>query len=122
MYAAETLVGSLSAKSDNSNIRVEWRSLAENQIVKYEIERKSSSGQDFKKIGEESAKGSNYSYTYLDESAYKSSGNQILSNSYSYRLKIVYSNMPETYTSSVDVTHNVSSVKRTWGMLKELFK
>ena len=49
LYAAETLVGSLSAKSDNSNIRVEWRSLAENQIVKYEIERKSSSGQDFKK-------------------------------------------------------------------------
>lgn len=122
LYATETLVSSLNAKSDSSNIKIEWRSLNESQVARYEIERKSPANNEFKFIGSENPKGSNSYYSFTDETAYKNGETQINSNVYSYRLKIVYSNNNQAYTSSVTAVPNVSSVKRTWGMLKELFK
>ena len=57
-------------------------------------------------------------YEYVDETAYKSSGTL-----YYYRIAIVDNSGQTTYSNSVPVLHdNISSVKKTWGSIKALFR
>jgi len=39
-----------------------------------------------------------------------------------YKLKVRYANGITEDSKDIEVSHNVSSVKRTWGMIKELFR
>ncbi len=113
------------AKTDSNSIIIEWHTKNETNIEKFEIER-STSDNCFTKIGTEKAKGyaSNYSYRDTD-SFFKNiiTSNLLAQTIISYRLKIIYSNSNSpTYTEEIIVTQNMSSVKRTWGMIKEMFK
>jgi hypothetical protein len=40
----------------------------------------------------------------------------------SYRLRIVRDDQSAGYSNTVTVTHSVSGIKRTWGMIKEMFR
>jgi hypothetical protein len=63
-------------------------------------------------------KGSNSLYTYVDRSAYKDT-----ESVYVYRLKILEaSSGPSSYSNEITVSHSVSSVKRTWGSIKAMFR
>jgi hypothetical protein len=48
--------------------------------------------------------------------------NDVQNNQLQYRLKLVRPDKSFTYSNSVSVTHSVSSIKRTWGMIKEMFR
>ena len=63
------------------------------------------------------SKGSNSTYTFVDESAYKTSN-----SFYAYGLVIVYTDGTKSDPMRISVTHGVSSVKRTWGSIKALFR
>ena len=39
-----------------------------------------------------------------------------------YKIKVKYNNGTTKESQDVEVSYNVSSVKRTWGMIKELFR
>jgi len=56
-------------------------------------------------------------YSYTDRTAYKTSDNV-----YVYRLRIVESGGTASFSQDVPVTHSVSSVKRTWGSIKAMFR
>lgn len=112
------------AKSNGSAIVVEWKSTVEADVVAYDVER---AGADnvFRYVGSVSAKGSNQSYSYTDEEAFgKRDGNDgtVAKNYFTYRLKVVTSDKNASYTNTVGVVHNVSGIKRTWGMIKEMFR
>lgn len=112
------------AKSNGNSIVVEWKSTVEADVVAYDVER---AGADnvFRYVGSVSAKGSNQSYSYTDDEAFgKRDGNDgaVAKNYFTYRLKVVTSDKNASYSNTVGVVHNVSGIKRTWGMIKEMFR
>lgn len=112
------------AKSNGNSIVVEWKSTVEADVVAYDVER---AGADnvFRYVGSVNAKGSNQSYSYTDDEAFgKRDGNDgaIAKSYFTYRLKVVTSDKNASYSNTVGVVHNVSGIKRTWGMIKEMFR
>jgi hypothetical protein len=105
-------------RSDGDNIVLEWKTRSESSLLRYDIQRKAGQDGDFVTLATVSPKGSNSLYTYIDRSAYKAS-----QSTYVYRLKIVESSgSPASYSSEISVSHSVSSVKRTWGSIKAMFR
>lgn len=113
---ANALLSVFQAHSDGNDIIIEWQTTQENNLKEFVVQRKTANS-DFIDLATVKAKGSNSYYTYRDESAYKSTGTL-----YIYRLKIVDNDNTVSYSADVSVSHNVSSVKRTWGSIKALFR
>lgn len=104
------------AESDGDNIILTWNSLSETNVKSYEILR-GPDRDNLSLFANVIAKGDNSTYSFIDQSAYKSS-----SNFYAYGLVIVDNNGSRSTITHTRVDHNVSSVKRTWGSIKALFR
>ena len=106
-------------KSDNSNITVEWKTAEESSVDRFELERSSGNSDNFLIISNIAPQGNNSEYQFVDRTAYKTED-----AIYIYRLKIIDKNpsVAPVYTSSISVTHKVSSVKSTWGSIKSMFR
>jgi len=116
LSASSIRPGTLKAQSDGTNIAVQWGTTDESSVREFAVERRSSDG-DFVTIAVIAKKGSGSFYEYVDRSAFKSSGTV-----YEYRIKSVMVNGPAEHSDVITITHNVSSVKRTWGSLKAMFR
>ena len=105
--------------SEGDNIILTWQTGEENGVKEFVVQRKAVN-EAFYDLNSLAAKGSNSLYTYVDEDAF-AKGNDLL---FIYRLKMVpfNPNVPPTFSKEVTVSHNVSSVKRTWGSIKALFR
>lgn len=122
LFAMEVDLTSFTARSNGSNITLEWDSSREMQISHYEILRSTENQNDFKYVATVTAKGSPSHYSFVDENAYmKGERPEVSGTVYSYKLKMVNGNKV-AYSDPVSVTHSVSSVRRTWGMIKEMFR
>ena len=121
-YAAETALEYLTAKSDGKVIIIEWRASAEKGIHHYEVER-ASGDQLYRHIATIDARGQMYSYRFVDEDALmKGDKQQIVGNVYSYRLRAIGYDNSSSVSNSVSVAHSISGIRRTWGMIKEMFR
>jgi len=123
-HAVQVTLQYFQAKSNGNSIVLEWKSNAESDIMAYEVER-AGSDNVFRYVGTVSAKGSNQPYSFTDDEAFgKRDGNNetITRNYFTYRLKVVAVDKNVSYSNSVGVVHNVSGIKRTWGMIKEMFR
>lgn len=109
--------GTLQAKSDGNNVTVQWGTGDESLILGFEVERRSGTTGDFITVADVPKKGSNSLYEFVDKSAFKTTG-----TIYQYRIKILKKQGNTEYSAIVTVSHNVSSVKRTWGSLKAMFR
>ena len=108
---------SVKAESRGEEIVIEWNSGGEAGFHTYEIERKSNEVPTYRRIGQIVAKGDNGSYRFVDNGAFYKGDKE-----FTYRVKAVGSGL-EQYSPPVTVSHQVvSSVKRSWGMIKELFR
>ncbi|MFC2103504.1 hypothetical protein ACFLSS_03640 [Bacteroidota bacterium] len=103
-------------RSENEDIRLEWKTSEEINLDKFIVERKSHNS-PYTEIASIEPKGSNSTYNYLDESAYKTNDMVFI-----YRLKIMEIDGTVSYSSEVRVSHSVSGVKRTWGSIKAMFR
>lgn len=125
LFAAESMISYFNASSDGSRVKVEWRTSDESNIQKFDLER-SIKSQSFSKIATIETKGNSSSYNYTDDEVYKTSLNKETqlesSNIFTYRLKIIKKDNSSEYSSNVTVSHSTSGIKRTWGMIKEMFK
>ncbi|MCB0730529.1 MAG: hypothetical protein KDC88_05800 [Ignavibacteriae bacterium] len=105
------------ADSNGDNIVLTWQSTSEQNVKHYEILR----GPDkdhLTVIDIILSKGDNSNYSYTDENAYKTTN-----SFYAYGLVIVDNDGSKSEPMHTFVTHNgVSSVKRTWGSIKALFR
>ncbi len=119
LIAVGNIFLSVKAESRGEEIIIEWNSGGEAGFHTFEIERKSNEVPTYRRIGQIVAKGDNGSYRFVDNGAfYKSDGDK----EFTYRVKAVGSGL-EQYSPPVTVSHQVvSSVKRSWGMIKELFR
>lgn len=103
-------------RSENDKVILEWKSKEEVAVKEYIVERKSVNS-DYFPIGTLQPKGNNSYYTFIDETAFKSLG-----SIYYYRLKIVDFNGSISFSNEITIFHSVSSVKRTWGSIKAMFR
>jgi hypothetical protein len=113
-----TLIDSFVASSNGDSITLSWQTIIEENVSEFEILR----GKDkdnLSAIAVVKAKGNNSQYTFVDENAYKTSG-----SFYAYGLVLVdYSGNKSQVVMNTQVVHdNVSSVKKTWGSIKALFR
>jgi hypothetical protein len=113
-YAGVDLL-KFSARSQNGNVVVSWQTVTESNLKHFVVERKTVNG-SFIELGNVAPR-SDKNYEYVDQSAFKTS-DQL----YVYQLKIVDNDGSVSYSREIQVAHNVSSVKRTWGSIKALFR
>lgn len=120
--AATTSIGAtfvlLRAVPAGDDITIQWRVENENGVTAFEIERRSDDVTEYRRLGRITARGSGTTYSFVDETAFlkPQTGKR-----FTYRVRTVYSN-GALYSPEISVLHEVSSVKRSWGMIKELFR
>lgn len=126
--AADVLINSFHAESTGNSVILRWTSKDEANLSRFEVER-ASIDKVFNYLNFKPATGKSYSdYTYYDEEAFMKQGagddNPKLQSQkiYFYRLKLVYKDGSTAYSDEVSLTHRTNSVKRTWGMIKEMFR
>lgn len=109
--------GSTKATGVGSNVTIQWGSADETYIKEFVIERRSGTMSEFISIAVVNKKGSNSLYEFIDKSAFKTTGSV-----YYYRIKAVTLSGGAEYSDIMEISLNVSSVKRTWGSLKAMFR
>ncbi|MGE3801032.1 MAG: hypothetical protein AB7H80_08435 [Candidatus Kapaibacterium sp.] len=119
-YAVSNVFRSIKAESKGEEIQIEWKTTGDNSFHTFEIERRSNEVPSYRRIGSIVAKESADGYTFVDNGAFfRTSGDK----EFTYRVKAVGAGGLEQYSPPVTVSHKVvSSVKRSWGMIKELFR
>ncbi len=106
----------VTARSSGGNVYVSWQTMEESNLKHFTVQRRTQEGA-FIELGEVLPESDKY-YEYVDETAYKSAGTL-----YFYRVAIVDNDGTVTYSKEVPVLHdNISSVKKTWGSIKALFR
>ncbi len=122
VWAADIALDYFTARSNGKDIRIEWKTSREDDVTKFEIERALAGQADFRMVGSVVAKGSGTAYTFIDENAMVAGKSSTVSATlYTYRIKAI-GQTSTTISQTVNVSHTVSSVRRTWGMIKEMFR
>lgn len=125
LIANPKIIDYFRAESGGDYVKLTWKSADESNVSRYELER-SAGDEPYEFIHYRYAKGSSYTYSYEDHEAFlKPSGDDaglLQNNSYSYRIKIVFKDDSFDYSTKREVSHKASSVRRTWGMIKEMFR
>lgn len=112
---------SLRAQDDGSGVALRWTSQDESTVVGYFIERKAGGSGTFIPLVSQpiQAKGNGQNYLFEDETAFRTNG-----TFYQYRLTPVNGAgqaVGSSYYVSID-HNNVSTVRRTWGSIKAMFR
>lgn len=117
IFAGANIPQGLHVRYDGNNIIIAWQAISETNLKQYIIQRKSSTG-DYVDVGWINPR-TDMDYEFTDREVFKTTGSW-----YKYRLKIVDNDGSEpTYLEqSGIISPNVSSVKRTWGSIKALFR
>ena len=112
------------AKSNGDEISLEWKLQSEDNVEYFQVERKLKDGNDFRPIGSKiKALGNSNIYRYTDdEFFFKEKPTLQSENIQAYRIKVISKSNGLSFSNTTYVTHNVSSVRKTWGMLKEMFR
>lgn len=113
----------LNARPEGDNVVVEWILGEEKSVAKYELYRANQG--IFSKITEKDAKGDNTSYKHVDVEAFIKNIKKPTTQEQidlKYKVKVIYKDGSSVDSEEIEISHHVSSVKRTWGMIKELFR
>jgi len=120
------VVEGFTAHPDSDAISLDWRSNVESGVRYYAVERSDVKTSDFSQIGTVQATGNYSSYHFKDghlsfaNPSTQSGPTTAQSDLYKYRVRIQYDN-EISYSNTAFVTRPSSGVRRTWGMIKEMF-
>jgi hypothetical protein len=117
LHAGPVKDGSLSAHSDGVRIYVRWISEDESGVARFEVERKAGLNGQFILLAQVAPRGNNSPYEYVDDSPFR-----VTESIYQYRVKVVMASGEVMYFGPVTVPHNPSTVRRTWGSIKAMFR
>lgn len=126
VWASSTIIQNFTAESNGDSVTIRWTSSDEEGIRRFELERSTSSN-SFNRVANYIAKGSPSTYSYVDNEAFMKDNeldnNDLMSQkTYNYRLKIVLKDNSFSYSDVAAIQHKPSSIRRTWGMIKEMFR
>ena len=118
--ASNGIFRSVKAESKGSEIEIVWKTDADANFHTYEVERRSNEVPTYRRIGSLVVRGSGGSYSFVDNGAFFRTD---ADKEFTYRIRAIGNSGVEQYSPPVTVSHKVvSSVKRSWGMIKELFR
>lgn len=122
LFAQNVVLDYFHANSDGNSVTLKWKSVNEANIVRYDIQR-SKENSFYTKIESIDPRGNGSIYNYTDEEVFMRpvDGTEETSN-YSYRIKYVFHGGQAEYSETEQVNHKVNSIRRTWGMIKEMFR
>ncbi|MDR0927702.1 MAG: hypothetical protein LBO69_08060 [Ignavibacteria bacterium] len=123
LYAGTCTLDYFKATSNGEAVNIEWKTTLENGVQRFEVERMTTNG--YTVINTQKALNKPGTYKYTDSDIFTKETQLQSVTTATYRLKICYSPAtPEqpAYSEPITVTRNMSSIKRTLGMLKEMFK
>lgn len=117
-----------SGRMEGDAISLEWKSSIETGLKHYVVERTTNKTQDYKEVGTIKALGSFATYRHKDvRPAFNVQAGEMqefqpepMADLYKYRLKLIY-DKEISYSQTISVSKPSSGVKRTWGMIKEMF-
>ncbi len=104
-----------SVNYNSDQIVLQWKTIEENNVEKFVIER-SSDNKNFTDIGEVEARGAGYDYKYVDDQVGR------IDSIFYYRLRVVNKDGSIQHNDALSVIPNISSISRTWGSIKALFR
>lgn len=102
------------ASPDGSDVLVAWEVPSEAGISSFKIWRKVNDESSYALLDQITPNGS-LSYTYQDYTVFKDEAKTI-----SYKLQVFQNGAVFTYYT--EITHNPTSVQRTWGSIKAMFR
>lgn len=109
------LIDYFKVRSLGDRILLEWKSSGETGLVQYELERKKESETEYTTIKTLSPQGDGSVYQFMDLGLYKTQGTTV-----NYRLKMV-TRTGATYLEGSG-NYTTTSVRKTWGSIKAMFK
>ena len=112
---AQTLEN-FTATAENSNVRLEWKTINEFGVTGFSVLR-SIDGKRFYKICDMEPVGAGHTYQYIDRDLFKDDH-----RTFYYRLEINMNSGRKVYSRTEEVTLSFSSVERTWGSIKAMFR
>lgn len=116
--SAPDYFSALSIRASGDAIIVQWASISEHGLISYEVQRRDAESPVFLRIGSVGLKGDGSRYTYVDNSAFNKPSEQ---KQYTYRIRAA-TRTGSVYSQILTISHDVSSVRKSWGMIKELFR
>lgn len=118
--AANGIFKSVKAESKGEEIQIVWKTGEDSQFHTFEVERRSNEVPTYRRIGSLVARSSGGTYSFVDNGAFFKTD---ADKEFTYRIRAIGNSGVEQYSPPVTVSHKVvSSVKRSWGMIKELFR
>ena len=112
--AQSVIVSDFNLTSDGADVLLEWDIPDETAVLEYRIYRRQNQNPNQDHIVTIKADGSGR-YQYLDDGIFKRDSKVI-----HYDLEIIQEKRTDTFTNSI--THNPTSIQRTWGSIKAMFK
>lgn len=116
VYAQSASFQECGARVMGDQVVIQWQTGMERGVVAYDVERKGPN-EAYKRLGRVTPKGAGVQYSFVDNSAFFRTNE---ARQYSYRIKVVGS--VETYSRVMSVALEVAGVRKSWGMIKELFR
>jgi len=104
------------ARTEGQNVFLEWKTDKEVDLIQFGVERKALNSTSYTTIAYIKPNANQY-YTYTDENIYKTTDNL-----YTYRIAIYNQDNTIDHSDEEKVSVSLSSVKRTWGSIKAMFR
>ncbi|MEO0471061.1 MAG: hypothetical protein AAF206_15645 [Bacteroidota bacterium] len=114
LSAQSVLMNNFEISSDGADILLNWELQAEDGITEFRLFRKFNDDPNFVFVSTINVNGTR-KYTYLDDNIFKS-----VSRVIHYELQVVVGNKVEKFQTSI--SHNPTSIQRTWGSIKSMFR
>jgi hypothetical protein len=114
---AGSRVSDLSVTSEGRDIKIAWEMLDQTGVRHFDVERRAIDQEKFMRINDRPiALDESRKYEYIDRSVYKIENAVVF-----YRIAIVEVNGSVYYSDSIPLG-KISSVRRTWGSIKSMFR
>lgn len=112
--AQGVVLTNFTVNSVGSDVRIAWNIQSETGVSEFRLYRKIGNETDSKYVGTIPANGS-LSYIYTDDNVFKTESTTI-----TYELRVIKNGTMYNFYSTF--THQTSSVQRTWGSIKSMFR
>ena len=99
---------------NGADIKIDWTTENESGVSEYRLYRKTGGNSEQKYVGTVYANGTG-KYTYYDRDVFKTEATTI-----TYELRVIKNGNPSFFYASL--SYNTTSVQRTWGSIKGMFR
>ena len=101
---------------EGADVLLEWEPETENDVVEYRLFRKFNNEPTLTHVTTVEANGKRV-YKFLDDEIFKNSSRVI-----NYELHVIVKERPDPYKFHASLSHNPTSIQRTWGSIKAMFR